>query len=186
MPSTSKCAGGDDLPRYRITCEEFLKLQDYSASLPTGTTPGKMWRRLDGDFDLAFKQGGGQPRWMIGQYDPDCPTGAERIKIFWYRPIIVYRAAVPRVKLTTRAMDLVTFQTGLSQWLKGRKRAIISPVVRVQKELLRPEVREWLAEREIEPTEIVLNYETSDFETQGHYIGFRRSNEAFEYKMAWG
>ena len=90
------------LPPLRLTKREFRELLDYSGSLPTGTTPGKRWRRLDGVFDPDCEH----PVWMVGEYDPTAPTSKEieamkargekpptSIKINWYRPIITIRAA---------------------------------------------------------------------------------------------
>lgn len=81
--------GPEPLPRLRVTPAEFHALLEYSCSLPTGTTPGKRWKRLDGAYDRRCTR----PRWMIGEYDPDCPPDATRIRIIWYRPIISLRAA---------------------------------------------------------------------------------------------
>lgn len=80
------------LPIMRIKPQAFMDLPEYSASNPTGTTPGKIWRRLDGLFDHDFKRRGGKPRWIICQYDPNCPEEAKRISIHQYRPIITLRA----------------------------------------------------------------------------------------------
>lgn len=93
------------LPRLRLTPQQFEDLRDYSASYPTGTTPGKMWRRLDGAFDHAFIRAGGQPYWIVMQYDPAAPSDVEieamkargepvptRISILRFKPIIVLRA----------------------------------------------------------------------------------------------
>lgn len=95
-----------DLPVLRLTPPEFRALLEYSGSLPTGTTPGKRWKRLDGVHDIAFIRRGGKPRWMIGEFDPKAPTPAEieamkkrgekppaTIGINWYRPVICLRAA---------------------------------------------------------------------------------------------
>lgn len=94
------------LPPLRLTPREFREMPDYSASFPTGTTPGKRWKRLDGAHDLNFRRTGGKPVWMVGEYDPTAPTKVEiaamkargekpptSIKINWYRPVIVVRAA---------------------------------------------------------------------------------------------
>lgn len=93
-----------EFPRLRLTPREFAKLPEYSATYPTGTTPGKMWKRLDGSFDRAFIHAGGKPYWMVMQYDPAAPSDAaiaameargERpppIAILRFKPIIVLRA----------------------------------------------------------------------------------------------
>ncbi|MBN9033050.1 MAG: hypothetical protein BGO05_05190 [Rhizobiales bacterium 63-7] len=82
----------DGLPVVRMTPCEFEALPEYSASYPTGTTPGKRWRREDGAFDPGFIRKGGRPRWVIGEYDPNCPPGAKRIRINWYRPVLRVKA----------------------------------------------------------------------------------------------
>jgi hypothetical protein len=64
-----------------------MALGEYSATLPTGTTPGKCWRRLDGAYDPRCKQ----PRWMIGEFGDF--VRKDQITLKWYRPIIVMRAA---------------------------------------------------------------------------------------------
>lgn len=86
----------------RLTDREFFALPEYSTSLPTGTTPGKRWRRLDGAHDRAFIARGGKPRWQVGEYDPTAPSDADiermlkrgetppkSIKINWYRPVLI-------------------------------------------------------------------------------------------------
>lgn len=87
----------DELPILRLTPREFVRLLEYSASMPTGTTTGKRWRRLDGAHDFAFKARGGKARWVIGEYGAVIPAKArdvERIEVKWYRPVITVRAAV--------------------------------------------------------------------------------------------
>jgi hypothetical protein len=72
----------DALPRIRMLAEEFTRLSDYSATLPTGATIGKRWRRLEGCFDTAFKQAGGKPRWIIGEYIRH-PTNPGLVRVKW-------------------------------------------------------------------------------------------------------
>ncbi|RWB67607.1 hypothetical protein [Mesorhizobium sp.] len=94
------------LPKLRLTLREFNELLEYSASYPTGTRPGKRWKRLDGAHDHGFIRSGGKPAWMIGEYDPTAPSDDEidamkkrgetppkDIKINWYRPVIALKAA---------------------------------------------------------------------------------------------
>jgi hypothetical protein len=145
----------DSLPVLRMNWSAFKSLSDYSASLPTGTKPGKMWRRLDGDFDLEWKRRGGQPRWMIGQYDPECPDDADSIRVFWYRPIITMRAEVPHVRLTP------------SMWVPARYGSV--------DQKLRDDIAEWLNQR---GRHIVLRF-THD------RIEFHRRDDAFEFRMRW-
>jgi hypothetical protein len=82
-----------NLPIIKLTPNEFRNLSEYSCSIPTGTTPGKRWKRLDGSHDQEFIARGGKPKWQIGEFDPNCPPDAKHIKIFWYRPVISIRAA---------------------------------------------------------------------------------------------
>lgn len=139
----------------RMTCMEFMELSDYSASLPTGTTPGKTWRRLDGDFDLEWKQNGGQPRWMIGQYDPQCPKDAETIRILWFRPILTMRAEIPYVTLKR------------SMWIPARFGSVDLK--------LRQEIEDWLNQRG--------RGRIQSFNRERIY--FHSRDDAFEFRMRW-
>ena len=67
-----------------LTRAEFDDLDEYSATLPTGTTPGKRWRRHDGAYDPSCHN----PVWIVGEYDPDDDGAGPNIKINWYIPII--------------------------------------------------------------------------------------------------
>ena len=105
----------DALPVLRLTPREFAALDEYSCSLPTGTTIGKRWKRLDGSHDQRFLAAGGQPRWMVGEYTRYVVTsdrtvvgdiGPDRagplinlrcqirnkVELRWYRPVIVATA----------------------------------------------------------------------------------------------
>lgn len=83
----------DSLPVMKMTQQQFRALNEYSSTIPTGTTPGKMWKRLHRAYDTFFIHAGGKPQWVIGQYDPDCPKDSKTIDIHWYRPIITLKAA---------------------------------------------------------------------------------------------
>jgi hypothetical protein len=83
---------GADLPVLRIAQADFEVLPDYSATLPTGTTTGKRWKRLDGSFDRDFLALGGQPHWLIGEYGAPSADG-KSIRVNWYRPVVVVQAA---------------------------------------------------------------------------------------------
>lgn len=72
------------LPPYHLTKAEFEALPEYSATLPTGTTPGKMWKRHDGAHDPSCKE----PFWILGQYDPEDDGKGPNIKINWYVPVL--------------------------------------------------------------------------------------------------
>ncbi|ESW92970.1 hypothetical protein NKL07_22150 [Mesorhizobium sp. C280B] len=71
-----------------LTKAEFDALDEYSATLPTGTTPGKRWKRHDGAFDQEFIAGGGRPKWMIGEFGEISGDG-KTIALNWYIPVIV-------------------------------------------------------------------------------------------------
>lgn len=53
----------------------FNKLHEYSGSFPSGVYEGKMWKRHDGGFDVAYRRAGGKPVWKLvwfGKHaDPD-------------------------------------------------------------------------------------------------------------------
>lgn len=90
----------DELPILKLTPAEFLALPEYSASVPTGTTIGKRWRRLNGAHDMAYKRAGGKCEWMIGAYE-EHPDPAQREKFCvtrWYKPVIVIPAVLGRRK----------------------------------------------------------------------------------------
>lgn len=76
----------DSLPALRMSPREFHDLPEYSSTLPTGTIPGKRWRRLDGIYDRTCDR----PRWVIGEYGAIQLDG-RHIAIIWHRPIICVR-----------------------------------------------------------------------------------------------
>lgn len=63
-----------------MTLGEFDRLPDYSHTVPTGTTPGKRWkRRVPGRH--------GEPdRWLMGEFG--APDG-ETVPIHWHDVYIV-------------------------------------------------------------------------------------------------
>jgi hypothetical protein len=144
----------NSLPVCRIACRVFTMLPEYSSSLPTGTKPGRMWRRLDGAHDLDWKAAGGKPRWMIGQYDPECPPEATSIRVLWFRPILMMVADVPHVML--KADMVVPARYGSAD----RK--------------LRPDIIDWLDERG--GRKVMRRF-------TGTTIEFYRRDDAFEFKM---
>ena len=82
------------LPTMVVTLQEFKELGEYSASYPTGTTPGKKWRTELNAYDRRFYLGGGKTRWIIRQYDPeakpydkDDKSTHGDIKILQFRPV---------------------------------------------------------------------------------------------------
>lgn len=66
----------------RLSCEEFKKLPEYSTTLPTGTTPGKLWKREQSEMRGTedYKRLG----WYIGEYE-DIPGDPNHIAINWYK-----------------------------------------------------------------------------------------------------
>lgn len=73
----------------RMTKRALLALSEFSLTLPTGTTPGRCWRRAIPPF-------GDQREWWHGRYGKPHPAGHEHAgstPIFWRRIIIQGRAA---------------------------------------------------------------------------------------------
>lgn len=68
---------GNTHPVLPLTRAEWDALLEYSFSLPTGTTPGKRWKR-----DL------GKEQWAVGEYNPDGYNADGTIEINWYLPSI--------------------------------------------------------------------------------------------------
>ena len=77
-----------ELPKLRIRQRDFEALPEYSATYPTGQTPGKRWKRLDGSHDHNWLRAGGIPRWYILEYGQVSPDG-KTISILRYRPVII-------------------------------------------------------------------------------------------------
>jgi hypothetical protein len=71
----------------RITYAEARSLPEYSATNPTGVTPGKRWRRHNGAHDMSFQRAGGVPRWMICTYE-EIPGDDKFVRNGQYRPVI--------------------------------------------------------------------------------------------------
>jgi hypothetical protein len=89
-PEVEECRSKQPaLKALHLTRAEFDALDEYSATLPTGTTPGKRWKRHDGAYDRAFIVAGGKPKWMIGEFDPDDDGKGPTIKINWYWPVLI-------------------------------------------------------------------------------------------------
>lgn len=64
-----------------------MELPEYSATYPTGTTTGKIWRRHDGSHDPIARAKGWRCRWIICGYGQPTADG-KNIRIHYYRPII--------------------------------------------------------------------------------------------------
>ena len=58
----------------RLTRREFDELPEYSASVPTGTTIGKRWKRRVGPHE-------GPPTWQMGEYQED--SDPDKVRIAW-------------------------------------------------------------------------------------------------------
>jgi hypothetical protein len=64
----------------------FARLLEYSTTLPTGTTPGKVWKR-----DARWWDRGGS-EWMLGQFGNPYPEGHKHhgsIPILWRRLVVI-------------------------------------------------------------------------------------------------
>lgn len=83
-----------------ITPAAFMALPEYSGSMPTGTTPGKTWRREDGIYDprarnLAWRKA--NVRWVIVQYQAcgektaEFPDG-KMVRTVYYKPVFRVKA----------------------------------------------------------------------------------------------
>lgn len=94
----------------RFTVEAFDALPEYSHTLPTGQTPGKLWKRKARGRKPGDVYPGNTHLWVIGQYDPRGPTknpsliGGESILVFWYRPVVVLKPV--RVKINGEWHDI--------------------------------------------------------------------------------
>lgn len=69
-----------------LTLAEFKALPNYSCSLPTGTTPGKAWRRA-----AHYYRQGVADEWWRGVYGKPYPEGHKfhgQIPIGWRRIVI--------------------------------------------------------------------------------------------------
>lgn len=69
---------------------DALSLPEYSATIPTGVTPGKQWRRHDGAYDPTVDD----PLWLIGEYGPEVDGYCS----------IIYKRPTVRVKALTDCM----------------------------------------------------------------------------------
>lgn len=69
-----------------VTQADFNALLNYSGSLPTGTTPGKIWRRAAHYFHQEPND-----EWFLGHYGqpyPDDHEFAGQIPITW-KPLVI-------------------------------------------------------------------------------------------------
>jgi hypothetical protein len=77
---------GTWLPVLPLTDREMDALPEYSASIPTGKTLGKRWRRGVRQAAAA------SPRWVVGEYAALSPEDQVRwpdeIAILWYLPVV--------------------------------------------------------------------------------------------------
>ncbi|MGY2732352.1 hypothetical protein [Sphingomonas sp. UYP23] len=74
-----------------LTQREFDDLPEYSLSLPTGTTPGKAWKRR-----IPWNAPKDRAEWLRGTYGKPYPEGHEHfgsIPIGWCRIQILGRPA---------------------------------------------------------------------------------------------
>jgi hypothetical protein len=91
------------LPEIRVTQREWERMDEYSATLPTGIY-NKRWKRLDGAHDYRFNP---ETRkqfvvWMVGEYKilreyEENGKPMVEYQLLWYRPIIKCPAEVINV-----------------------------------------------------------------------------------------
>lgn len=72
----------DDKAAY-MTMGEFKALSEYSTTFPTGTTPGKVWKREM--WYNTSRKAGTPSRWWLGQYGE---IKGDHIDIHWYEIFI--------------------------------------------------------------------------------------------------
>ncbi|EUB97232.1 hypothetical protein PMI07_000808 [Rhizobium sp. CF080] len=72
------------LPPLHLTKAEFEALPEYSATLPTGTTGGKRWRRQDGAYDRRCEK----PTWIVGEFEAKDFGDQKNIRINWFVPVL--------------------------------------------------------------------------------------------------
>lgn len=68
-----------------VTPKQFEQLKEYSTSVPTGTTIGKVWKRRWPPF---YAPDFPDPDWYLGEYVPD-PQGRDGITGIVWRELIV-------------------------------------------------------------------------------------------------
>ena len=61
----------------RMTEQGFMKLKEYSCSIPTGVVIGKRWRR-----NVTAFMGGLKPHWVVGEYGPH--EDPKKAAILWH------------------------------------------------------------------------------------------------------
>lgn len=66
----------------RISRSLFDKLPEYSCTIPTGTTIGKVWRRKKDYYDES-------KGWLIGEYVTDPQGDPKMVGIQWREPLII-------------------------------------------------------------------------------------------------
>lgn len=69
-----------------MTEQEFSDLLDYSCSLPTGQTIGKMWKRDDNAYRPPLGQW--PPYWWLGEYTGYSPDGG-KVLIKWREILVI-------------------------------------------------------------------------------------------------
>ena len=73
--------------RVFLSTAQLRVLPEYSTSLPTGTTPGKQWRRAVRPWQTSPSA-----EWLLGEYGEPYPEGHKhhgKIPIFWREIVVV-------------------------------------------------------------------------------------------------
>lgn len=68
-----------------VTQRDFARLDDYSASIPTGVCVGKVWKRGGPIVEDGQKVG---ERWVLGQFEED-PTEPDKYCLTTWRELLV-------------------------------------------------------------------------------------------------
>lgn len=72
-------------PPILLTAREWKELGEYSCTLPTGQTPGKMWKCHVGSHAPYHLRNSEPLYWLVGEYGSPSADG-KTIAIHWYRP----------------------------------------------------------------------------------------------------
>lgn len=68
---------------------ELESMPEYSTTLPTGTTVGKLWKR-----NLNVHHRRAEPRWLVCMYGPDSDP---KMVAIWHAEVVLRHGPAPRV-----------------------------------------------------------------------------------------
>lgn len=85
LMTARECADHETLPPLPIDPQALHKLPEYNTTNPTGTIPGKRWKR-DAMWHAKRRLGPGEPMWVVCKYR-EIPGRSDVIAIDYFRPI---------------------------------------------------------------------------------------------------